>query len=36
MRLENQGLDVKEEGKALLDMVDEHVDTMPSNLWNKS
>jgi len=36
MALEDQALSTKENNKVLSEMVDELVDTLPSNLWNKS
>ena len=36
MTLEDQALSTKENEKVLSEMVDELVDTLPSNLWNES
>ena len=36
MRLEDQALGKREEEKALSDMIEELVDTLPSTLWNES
>jgi len=36
MTLENQALSTKENEKVLSEMVEELVDTLPSNLWNES